>query len=251
MKALKDNFSTQSAVYKKFRPHYPAGLYEEILQQTAERTSCWDCGTGNGQVARVLVQHFRQVYATDISQAQLSQAWQHPRIHYRLQRAGQSGFAANSFDLITVAQAIHWFDIGAFNAEVKRVAKNGGLLAVWGYSLLRITDEMDAIVDAFYREVVGPYWDAERRHIDEQYAGIELVGEAIPAQKEHAIEAEWSLEQLQGYVNSWSSVQHYRKQQAGKNPVEALMQQLRRHWQEGESRKVRFPLFLKMRRIQK
>ncbi|MEM9143678.1 MAG: class I SAM-dependent methyltransferase, partial [Bacteroidota bacterium] len=166
MKEALDRFSGHSKSYKKFRPVYPQTLYTELLSHMDSRESCWDCGTGNGQVALALARYFQTVYASDISREQIQNAEQPKNVQFHVERAESTSFESNFFDLITVAQAIHWFDLDAFGKEVYRVSKNGGLLAVWGYGLLRISKKIDARIDAFYSGVVGPYWDRERRHID-------------------------------------------------------------------------------------
>ena len=125
MKAAQDLFSKQATTYRKYRPTYPAELYDLLLSYTQGRDACWDVGTGNGQVAAVLASHFKEVYATDLSTRQLENAIQRPNIHYSASRAETPDFADGSFDLVTVGQAMHWFDHTAFNAEVNRVLKPG------------------------------------------------------------------------------------------------------------------------------
>ena len=115
---------------------------------------------------------FAHVVATDISETQLALAVQKPNIHYQRSRAEQTPFADQSFDLITVGQALHWFDIGAFHQEVRRVAKPGATIAEWGYGLVQIDTALDAVMLDFYRNRIGPYWDPQRKHIDDEYATL-------------------------------------------------------------------------------
>ena len=131
----KDLFSTQAAMYAKYRPAYPPALFEYILQFVSSHETAWDCATGNGQAALELAQHFRRVEATDISEAQILHAVKHPSINYSVSSAEHTDFPHRTFDLVTVAQAYHWFDFSAFEMEVKRVLKRSGVVAVWGYSL--------------------------------------------------------------------------------------------------------------------
>ena len=251
MKKVLNQFSKQSEYYKKFRPTYPLELYDEILQHLSNKDACWDCGTGNGQVALVLAKTFKQVFATDISAAQLSKAKQKENIIYKVERAEQTSFAANSFDLITVGQAIHWFDFSAFNKEVKRVAKKEAILAVWGYGLLRIDAINNSLIDEFYHTVIGKYWNVERKHIDNQYQSIPLDFEKIAVKKKLAIQVNWNLKHLEGYFNSWSSVQNYIQQTNKENPVPVLIRKMQAHWTDEKSKPITFPIFLKLGRIVK
>src|SRR5690349_10648465 len=110
-----DRFSAQADLYARYRIDYPPELYAFLLATVPRRQRAWDCATGNGQVAAVLAQYFKHVDATDISQAQLDQAAARPNITYQLAPAEHTPFPDNSFALITVAQALHWFDQEAFN----------------------------------------------------------------------------------------------------------------------------------------
>ncbi|WP_299533002.1 class I SAM-dependent methyltransferase [Ulvibacterium sp.] len=251
MKRPKDKFSKQSEAYKKFRPTYPHALYSEILKWVQNRDTCWDCGTGSGQVASELSPYFRTVFATDISQKQLQNAGNRDNVIFKVERSENTSFADNQFDLITVAQAIHWFDMAAFHKEVRRVAKNGCVLAVWGYGLLRISPAVDRLMDYFYKEVIGPYWDKERKHIDASYKTIDLDFKPITIATDFAITVTWDFEHLEGYLNTWSSVQNYRDRNDGKNPVNAFMDSVRSVWDETEQRNVNFPIFIRALRVEK
>src|SRR5690242_14801535 len=170
---MKDNFSRQAADYAKYRPDYPSSLFDFILSKVQDRNSAWDCATGNGQTAKMLANYFQKVYATDISQKQLDNAVSANNIIYEMQPAESTSFEDNSFDLVTVSQALHWLQFDRFYAEVNRVTKNNGWIAVWTYSLPAISSEIDRIIDhEFYKAVIGPYWDAERKHVDAHYTTI-------------------------------------------------------------------------------
>ena len=253
MKASQDNFSTQAHTYKKFRPTYPPGVYDELLRVTEglPRYRAWDCGTGNGQVAVELAKHYEQVIATDISQNQIDHAAIAPNIYYKLERAEQTSFPDDHFDLITVGQALHWFDFEAFEQEVRRVGRDGGVICVWGYGLLRINALINVHIDHFYTEIIGSYWNAERRHVDRAYESIPFNFPTIPMREDLAIEVKWTRDQFEGYLNSWSSVQHYIRQHAGENPVTGFISELASVWSADQVQAIRFPIFIKAGKINK
>jgi hypothetical protein len=250
MKPPVDNFSKQSASYALYRPKYPKALYEFLLRHTSGREAAWDCGTGNGQVAAQLAYSFEQVWASDISENQLKQAPLLPNVTYIQSRAEQTPFPPDTFNLITVAQAIHWFDFDTFYQEAYRTAKPKALLAAWGYGLLQIDTLPNSLIAAFYSEQIGQYWDSERKYIDEAYRSIPFPFEEIPA-PDFSIDVSWTLSQLEGYFNTWSSVQKYMAHHTH-NPVTALIDQLKPYWQPVDQPKlIRFPVFMRAGIIQK
>ena len=250
MKKVIDNFSIQAGTYKKFRPEYPKELYREILSHSTKREECWDCATGNGQVAKELSKYFNKVYASDISADQIKLAAKKPNIEYLITRAEKTPFHDDQFDLITVAQATHWFDFKAFNAEVKRVGKNSSKIIIWGYGLLRIEKRIDEIIQDFYTNTIGAYWDKERKHIDLHYESIEFDFKELDSPKNLSIGASWRLSHLIGYLNSWSSVQNYIKAN-GENPTIEIAQRLSNIWSEEEYKQINFPIFMRIGQIEK
>src|SRR5690606_37289042 len=165
----KDYFSGHSKLYATFRPTYPDTLYEFIFKHVKQFDTAWDCATGNGQVAHVLAKYFKQVYATDISSEQIKHAQQAQNIIDKVEPAEQTSFSNNQFDLITVAQALHWLHPEDFFREAMRVAKPGSILAVWGYANCFVNSEIDKHVAHFYPHIVGPYWDKARMLIEQHY----------------------------------------------------------------------------------
>ncbi len=145
-----DYFSAHAAEYAQHRPHYPAGLFDWLTGQCSAHDLAWDCGTGNGQAALALADRFEQVVASDLSAEQIDCARPHARITYRLTPAAASGLANHSCDLITVAQALHWFCHDAFYAEVQRVLKPGAWFAAWTYTLLRSEPAINTAIGRFH-----------------------------------------------------------------------------------------------------
>jgi len=240
---MKDLFSTQAKQYAAFRPTYPEALYDFIFSHLKGRDDAWDCATGNGQVAQRLARHFKNVYATDISQKQLDQALPAGNIHYAVSPAEHTSFPDRQFDLITVGQALHWFNRDAFYAEVNRVAKPGALLAIWGYALLYIAPDLDEAIMDFYENTVGPFWDEARRMVENQYETVSFPFTPLAAPP-LSIETDWTLDHLAGYFSSWSATQKF-IQQNGYDPVPAFIKQIAGLWGDG-TRHVRFPIFVRM-----
>lgn len=243
---MKDNFSSQSDMYAKYRPTYPSAFFSYLNTLVPVKQRAWDCGTGNGQVAFALAETFEKVFATDMSQAQIDHAAQANNINYSVQPAEHTNFEDNQFDLIIVAQAIHWFDFDKFYTEVKRTAKENALICVTGYGRIMISEAIDALITDFYTRVIGKYWDKERRYIDENYETIPFPFEEIEAPA-FENKLSWTLEHLIGYLNTWSAVKHFIKQN-GYNPIDALHEALMDHWEPGQIREVTFPLLLRIGR---
>lgn len=243
----KDYFSKQANAYAAFRPTYPVALYEFIFQHLTEKRAAWDCATGNGQVARYLADHFEKVFATDISRQQLDQAIQQKNIIYSLSPAEKTPFPDNHFDLITVGQALHWFDRDRFYEEVKRVSKPGAILAVWGYALLYIEPAINKEIMNFYNDTVGLYWDDARKLVEEEYKTIAFPFEEITP-PEFFITTTWTRAHLAGYLESWSATQEYIKAH-GVNPVPAFLKGLGPRWEPESTKAIRFPVFLRVGRV--
>ena len=241
---MKDLFSSASDHYARYRPTYPDELYDFIHKQVTNHSYAWDCATGNGQVARHLTKYFEEVQATDISASQLAQAYQHPQIHYSLQPAEQTTFPDEHFDLITVGQAIHWFDFDGFYQEVNRTLKTSGLLAVIGYGLHSISSEIDPVIAHFYHEVIGPYWDPERKYLDESYQTIPFPFQEIAAPSFECVFI-WSRSHFLGYLRTWSAVKKFIDQN-GSDPVNDLEKAIEPLW--GTEQKITFPIFLRLGR---
>ncbi len=244
---MKDQFSNQSDLYVKFRPSYPKEVFDFILNLVSVKNNAWDAGTGNGQIAEVLSTYFDQVVATDISAKQILNAKRNEKIIYKVESSEKTSFPDNHFDLITVAQAIHWFDFSAFYSEVKRTGKQNGILAVIGYGLPTTDEEVQKWILHFYSGILGKYWDKERRYIDENYKTIPFPFEEIPAP---AIfnDFEWAIEQMIGYLETWSAIQNFIKEK-NENPLDPVLNDLKSLWGAGKKRKVRFPILLRIARL--
>ena len=247
---FKDHFSGHAADYARYRPRYPASLYADLAARCERHELAWDCGTGNGQAAVGLAAHFDRVVATDASAEQIAQAAPHERVAYHVAPAAHSPLAAAAADLVTVAQALHWFDVEAFYAEVRRVLTPGGVLAVWTYGLQRVSPDIDSLIDRFYGEIVGPYWPPERRHVDAAYQTIPFPFDEEPV-PDRVISMTWTLERLLGYLSTWSASQQY-VQATGEDPVARIAEDVAAAWGDpAEARRVTWPLYLRVGRVRR
>ncbi|MEJ2155480.1 MAG: class I SAM-dependent methyltransferase [Desulfobacteraceae bacterium] len=225
---FKDYFSNNSANYSKFRPVYPDALFDYLAGIAPSSALAWDCATGSGQAAQKLARRFSRVIATDASSEQLRKAKPVDNIAYRVAPAEKAPFPDNAVDLITVAQALHWFDIELFFREAKRVLKTDGVIAVWTYNLLTIEPALDKIINGFYENVLGPYWPPERVMVEDGYRDISFPFQKLlcPA---FSMSASWSLNELLGYLGTWSAVKQYRDKM-GSDPLDIIRNDLAAQW---------------------
>lgn len=244
---MKDNFSTHSDKYARYRPTYPDEVFDFILSNTKGRHVAWDCATGNGQVAGKLVDYFDKIYASDISEQQLGHAFQHEKIIYSLQPAEKTNYPDKFFDLIVVAQAIHWFDFDRFYTEAKRTLKDSGILVVLGYGNVYIAPEVDDVIEKFYNDVVGAYWDKERGYIDEKYTTIPFPFNELKV-PQFVNRFDWSFDHFLGYLNTWSAVKHFIKKN-GYNPLDEVFEALKNSWGDKPTRQVNYPLLLRVGKL--
>ncbi len=240
---MKDYFSTQASLYAKFRPNYPQELFSFILEHTKEKELLLDGATGNGQVAIRLSPHFKKIIAIDISSKQLEHAGKKENIIYQVAKIEETELKDQSVNLITIGQALHWFDFNLFHNEAKRILKPNGAIAVWGYELLNINSKIDEIILELYDGVLNTYWTPERKYIEEQYTSIPFPYYNIQKRTFYS-EYYWTVEQLLGYLSTWSSVNRYMKKNK-ENPLDLISDRLKKEWGTNK-RKVTFPIFFKM-----
>lgn len=242
------DFSSIAREYAQSRPRYPAELFDHLASLVKPRHQAWDCATGNGQAALALAGHFDRVIATDVSAEQIRHAAQHPRIEYRVARSERSGLDNASVDLVTVASAIHWFDLDDFYREVRRVTRPGGVLAAWTYHVGYVEPPFDRLFARFYFEVLYPYFAAGARLVDERYGSLTLPGTPLPAGS-WRVSATWNLDQMVAFIASWSGTQQYIKER-GEDPVALIAQELEHLWGGRErTHAVRWPLYARISRL--
>ncbi len=242
---FKDHFSEVAAAYAAHRPTYPAALVDFLARLAPEQRLAWDAGCGSGQLSVLLAGRFDRVVATDASAEQIARAALHPKVEYRCGPAGVSGLPVGVVDLATAAQAAHWFDLPAYYAEVRRVTRSGGIVALITYGVVTAGADLDAVIQPFYRDVLGSYWPPERRHVGYRslpFPFAELDALALE------IRLDWRLEDLVGYVATWSAV--WALQQAeGPGPFATFRRALADVWGAAAIRRVRWPLALRVGRV--
>jgi SAM-dependent methyltransferase len=245
---IKDHFSGHADRYEAFRPNYPEALFTYLASLCERHELAWDCATGNGQAAVALAPFFQSVIATDASEKQIEQARRCENVRYVVAPADRAPLGDASVDLVTVAQALHWFDLASFYAEVRRVVRPGGILAVWCYELHTISPEIDAIISRLYSDVVGAYWPPERRLVDQGYATLPFPFDELTPPT-FRMTHDWDLAHLLGYVESWSATQRYRAD-TGKDPRDLVKSELEAAWgKPNRSRTVTWPLRVRVARI--
>ncbi|MEW6055094.1 MAG: class I SAM-dependent methyltransferase [Bdellovibrionota bacterium] len=243
----KDLFSKQALDYSRFRPKYPSELFDYLAGLCAQRESAWDCGTGNGQAAVELARRFHKVFATDPSAKQISNATPLKNIEYRKTTAEDSKLADHSSDLITAAQAFHWFGHERFYAEVRRVTRGQGVLALWCYGLHKICSQVDQTILKLYQDILGNYWEKERRMVEDGYRSIAVPFEEITPPR-FLMRATWSIEDLLGYLGTWSALQSYVSRN-GQDPRDEIAEDLKRAWGETATREIRWDINLRVFRV--
>lgn len=242
LKPFSDHFGTVSRGYAASRPTYPSALFSWLADVSVDRSCAWDVATGNGQAAVDLAAHFEFVVGSDASSAQLENAGRRPNVRYVRSRAERSGLANGCASVVTIAQAFHWFDIDAFNAEVRRVLRPGGVVAAWTYGVLSAdSDELSSLIADFHHDVIGPYWPPERAHVDDGYASLDFPFTRLEVPK-FTMEADWTLDQLLDYFSSWSATVRY-KQALNADPIDVIVDDLALHWGDHErTRTLAWPL---------
>jgi SAM-dependent methyltransferase len=241
---FEDHFSRHAQDYAAHRPRYPQALFAHLVSLAPGRERAWDCGTGNGQAALGLAPHFEEVVATDASPEQIANAVAHERVRYAVAPAEASGLTAASVDLVIAAQAAHWFDLPGFYAEVNRVLKPRGVLAVWCYGLFRISPTVDPLLHRYYHDVVGPYWPAQRRYIDEQYQTLPFPFN-FTATPVFSMETQWDLDEVKAYLHTWSATQRLFAAGGG-DSLTVIEHALTEAWGEASTkRRVAWPVYLR------
>ena len=240
-----DHFSAVSNDYAAYRPTYPEALFDALTDIAPSCALAWDCGAGTGQASVALSHRFTSVVATDASASQLGQAIPNDRVTYRIAPAQESGLEDESVGLIVVAQALHWFDVDAFHAEAERVLCPHGVIAEWSYGLVEVPSAplVASLIIGLDADVQG-WWPNERKHIDNAYTNLGFPFARVDVGN-FVMEADWRLEELLGYLGTWSAVTRCRAE-TGKDPLESFTVKLANAWGSVAHHRMRWPLQLRV-----
>lgn len=245
---FEDHFSRAAHDYARHRPSYPDELFSYLASVSPGLGLAWDCGTGNGQAALALAEHFERVVATDASADQITHAFHHDAIEYRVEPAENVSLATGSVDLVTVAIAVHWFDLDAFYREVRRVLRDRGILAAWTYHLPTIETDVDRIVRTYYGDVLRGYWPERIHYVDKRYETLPFPFEAL-IPPSFQMRTGWNLDRLIGFLDSWSATRRF-EDENGRHPLRMIWEDLTAAWGDADqTRDVDWPIHLRIGRV--
>ncbi len=244
-----DLFSVQADDYAKFRPTYPDTLFNFLASVSPGREVVWDCATGSGQAALSLTKYFNKIIGTDISQALIDKAEKHQKITYRVTPAESTGLEDQSVDLVTVAQALHWFEYDKFFPEVQRVLKKGGIFAAWGYTHLTTDAPVQKLTDYIHNDLLKDYWAPQIGILTDRYRKIPFPFEPVQPPG-FSINQALTFDQLIGYMVSWSATQKYLKEK-GEDELQRVFGEIKQAWGDlTQMKPVRWEIFMRVGRNQ-
>jgi SAM-dependent methyltransferase len=244
---FKDHFSGHAADYRAFRPTYPPELFTFLASVASGHDLAWDCGTGSGQAAVPLAEHFARVFATDASAEQLKNADPHPKVEYVVAPAERCPLPDASADLVLVAQALHWFDHDRFYAEVRRVCKPDAVLAATCYYAPSVSPEVDPILRK-WEDFIRPYWTTERVWVDDGYRSIPFPFPELTTPR-LAVSVTATPAQFLGYLGTWSATKQYLKKH-GTDPVDQFAAEFGAAWGDPSTvRTLRWELAMRLGRV--
>jgi hypothetical protein len=244
-----DHFSGHAGDYARYRPVYPPELFDAVAALVPRHTLCWDAGTGSGQAACGLADHFAEVVATDASAEQIAHATPCAGVAYRVAPADHSGLEEATVDLVTVGQAVHWFELKKFYEEVNRVGAPGSAIAVWAYDLFEVPESpaVETVFRAFHASVEA-FWPPERALVARRYEDLFFPFEEIRIPPV-TMTAAWSLDRTLGYLSTWSAVKRCTKE-TGRDPIGEFEGRFAAAWGDPAPEKtITWPLVLRAGRI--
>lgn len=246
---FKDHFSAAAKGYAAFRPTYPDALIDLLADAAPGRAVAFDVACGTGQLSVPLARAFDRIEARDASAAQIASAEPHCSVRYGVAPAEASGLPDASVDLVVAAQAAHWFDLAAFYAEARRVGRQGAAIAIVSYATASVDDPaIAALVDHFYGQTLDPYWPPERVMVEDSYRTLPFPFDER-ATPDLMIEADWPLDRLIGYFDTWSAVRALERD-GHRAEFDNFADTLRDAWGSPETtRRLSWPLAIRLGRL--
>ncbi|KAK7475669.1 hypothetical protein BaRGS_00033095 [Batillaria attramentaria] len=234
-------------------------MYETIFNFCKE-TACdfslaVDVGCGSGQSTVPLAAYFDKVIGVDVSESQIAKApTDIPNLCFRVGPAEDLSFLEDaSADLVTVAQAMHWMDVGKLYPEVQRVLRPGGSFVSFGYGLVTSDEQViQDVFDHFYDYILGQYWYGGREKVREHYRGYSLPFPDWRRNDSLRMERTWSVDHVIGYLISSSGWHQYLADNPESKAMEEIRNRLRQACRSGGQTeterlvKVRWPVFMLM-----
>ncbi len=201
-------FDDKADLYASSRPTYPKEIYNYLSSLCSSTLTAWDCACGSGQVAIGLIDKFERVYATDISENQLTNAKLHPNITYKISSAENTNFGDDFFDLVCVAQALHWFNLESYWNEVHRVLKPNGVFSAWGYLWSPVDESIESVIQEYIWDIVEPYWTPQHSLLWNRYRNIDFPFRKIesPVFKMNML---LSIDELFNLIHTTSAARRY------------------------------------------
>lgn len=246
---MRNWFDQGGRAYARFRPEYPVALARYLGEMAHNRDRAVDVGCGNGQLTVQLAQHFSVVVGADPSADQVANATAHPRIQYLCAPAEALPLPDDCADLITAAQAAHWFDLPRFYTEVRRIGRQNAIVALVSYGVLSLdSPELNERFGQFYWQEIGPYWPPERKLVDTGYVDLPFPFTELPA-PESVIERDWGLAEFLGYISTWSATQRA-KETGHEEILSRFASDLGRLWAPQErQRTIAWPVNMRLGRL--
>ncbi|AGP31953.1 class I SAM-dependent methyltransferase [Corynebacterium terpenotabidum] len=243
------NWFTGGAEYAMYRPSYPTQVSSYLAELAPSTGTAVDVGCGTGQLSAQLADCFDRVLAFDPSASQIAAATPKPNVTYEVGTAERLPVADHTVDLVTAAQSAHWFNLPEFYAEARRIAVPGALIALVSYGVLRIFDaDLQECFGRFYYDEIGPFWEPERRHVDEGYRTIEFPFEELDA-PELSIDRDLDADGFLGYISTWSAVR--KAEEEGRADLfQNFCSDIVRIWGDnGRPRQVSWPVTVRVGRL--
>ena len=211
-----------------------------------------------------LAKIYKNVIATDTSPKQLEFAIKLPNIRYQLTpptmsitELEQNVATQSSVDLVTIAAALHWFDLPQFYKQVKWVLKKpNGVIAAWTYTMPEINESVGAVFKPFDTVDCEPFWEPQRKLVDNKYMSIDFPFEPVDGVDNTGPFDQFVLEKVMNLDNYFTFIRSCSGYQTAKDKgVELLtdnvIDKFKVAWNvDGQSQKVaRFPIYLRIGQV--